>query len=181
MAQRDCLPVGKKMDQDSSRSTGPWRGGQVACWLAVAGVVFALSGGEEVAAQSAAAKSKGSGKQERIASAPAGANQEGAESAPSSKSANRAARRLPPYYGEVVSAEQREKIYQLQTQYTEQVRQLRERLDSLEVEHKKSLESLLTAEQREQVARLIEQAKSKRARKEAKEPATGTTGAGSTE
>ncbi len=44
----------------------------------------------------------------------------------------KSAGRLPPHYGEVVSKEQREKIYLVQAKYADQIEKLRDQIETLE-------------------------------------------------
>ena len=102
------------------------------------------------------------------------AKESGPENSPA-KAERRITRRLPPYYGEVVTQEQRERIYAIQAKIAEQVLKLREQLETLESQQKMEIDGVLTVEQRQQVIKLAEDAKAKRSRK-----ATSTQPAGST-
>lgn len=98
----------------------------------------------------------------------------GPENSPA-KAEKRITRRLPPYYGEVVTQEQREKIYAIQAKIAEQVFRLREQLETLESQQKTEIEGVLTAEQRQQVIKLAEDAKAKRSRKSTNDQPVGAT------
>jgi hypothetical protein len=77
--------------------------------------------------------------------------------------------RLPPYYGQVVSKEQREKIYQVQAKFTDQIQKLRDQIADLEKAQMDEVVAVLSPEQQAQVAKLVEEAKSKRSKKTAPE------------
>lgn len=87
---------------------------------------------------------------------------------PAAKAAKKLSGRLPPYYGEVVSKEQRERIYEIQAKYGEQLKRLREQIESLEMQQQDEVAGVLTPEQRDQVAKRTSDAKAKRSAK--KEP-----------
>jgi len=70
--------------------------------------------------------------------------------------------RLPAYFGDVVSKEQREKIYAIQQEYTAKLAELRRQLDELTKERDAKIESLLTPEQRKKIADLKAAAKTSR-------------------
>lgn len=75
--------------------------------------------------------------------------------------------RLPPYYGEVVSKEQRAKIYEIQTKYNEQVMKLRVQIAALEKQLQAEVEGVLTPEQLEKVTQRMAEAKAKRSQRSA--------------
>jgi|YNPNPStandDraft_1061719.scaffolds.fasta_scaffold28188_2 hypothetical protein len=79
-------------------------------------------------------------------------------------------RRLPSYYGQVVKPEQRKQIYAIQEEYGPKIDALRAQLEALIQERDKKIEAVLTEAQRQEVERLREEAKAKRAVKE-KSPA----------
>ncbi|HPP52731.1 MAG TPA: hypothetical protein PK777_07270 [Thermoguttaceae bacterium] len=74
--------------------------------------------------------------------------------------------RLPPYYAQVVKPEQRKQIYAIQEQYGPKIDALRAQLEALLQERDKKIEEVLTEAQRQEVERLREEAKAKRATKE---------------
>jgi len=76
--------------------------------------------------------------------------------------AKRPAARLPNYYREVVTEEQREKILAIQEQYSAQIDPLRRELEKLARERDQKIESLLTPEQKKQIEDLRAAAKAKR-------------------
>jgi hypothetical protein len=78
--------------------------------------------------------------------------------------------RLPPYFADVVSKEQRTKIYEIQTRYGEQLKKLRDELDALDQKQHEEVMAVLSAEQRDHVAKRTADAKAKRSKKEAPAP-----------
>lgn len=80
--------------------------------------------------------------------------------------------RLPPYYGQVVTKEQREKIYAVQAKYADQIEKLLDQVGSLERTQTEEIEAVLSQEQRDQVMKLASEAKSKRSKKTEKVPET---------
>ena len=97
------------------------------------------------------------------------AGQEKGAAKPAAKTGKteKAAGRLPPYYGQVVTKEQREKIYTVQAKYADQIAKLLDQVDSLEKVQKEEIEAVLSQEQRDQVIKLASEAKSKRSKKAA--------------
>ena len=98
-----------------------------------------------------------------------------AEEAPAEKKAPPAAKakepkspyhRLPPYYGQVVSPEQRKQIYAIQDEYGPKIDALRKQLEALISERDAKIAAVLTEEQRKELARLQEEARAKRQPKE---------------
>jgi hypothetical protein len=101
--------------------------------------------------------------------------QEKESAKPAAKAEKKAAGRLPPYYGEVVSKEQREKIYAVQAKYAEQIEKLLLEVETLEKQQMSEIEGVLSQEQRDQVAKRVSDAKSKRSKRPEKEPAADAT------
>ncbi len=69
---------------------------------------------------------------------------------------------LPPYYREVVSDEQRQKIYAIQAEYNAQIAELEAKVAQLRKERDAKIEALLTPEQKKQIEDLRAAAKAKR-------------------
>ncbi len=97
-----------------------------------------------------------------------------AEKSSESKPEKKAAKgKLPTYYADVVSGEQREKIYAIQAKYDDQVKQLNAQLAALAKKINDEIEGVLTAEQLEKVKAAREASvaakKKKAADKKAKE------------
>jgi hypothetical protein len=96
---------------------------------------------------------------------PARAAEEGAAppaTAAKERQARQPAARLPNYYREIVTEEQREKILAIQRQYAAKIDPLRRELEKLTQERNEKIESLLTPEQRKQLAEIRAAAKAKR-------------------
>ena len=60
--------------------------------------------------------------------------------------------RLPTYYSRVVTETQREEIYRIQAKYNRSILKLKEELDSLTTKRDSEVESVLSEEQRAEVA-----------------------------
>jgi hypothetical protein len=78
-------------------------------------------------------------------------------------------RRLPHYYGKVVTKEQKEKIYKVQEEYHPKIEALQTQLDALEKERDEKISAVLTPEQQKQVKDAEAAAKAARATKAEKE------------
>ena len=72
--------------------------------------------------------------------------------------------RLPAHYGDVVDAEQREKIYGIQQSYQPQIAALQSQLAALREKQTAEIEAVLRPEQLEKVKQLAAAAKAKRAK-----------------
>lgn len=70
--------------------------------------------------------------------------------------------RLPAYYGQVVSPEQRKSIYAIQAKYASQIEDLQKQLTALKSEQNAEVEAVLTDEQKSKVAAAAAEAKAKR-------------------
>ena len=70
--------------------------------------------------------------------------------------------RLPAYYKEVVTDEQRDQIYAIQAKYAKQLDDLQSQIDALKAKQSDEIEGLLSAEQKEKLAKLREEADAKR-------------------
>lgn len=71
--------------------------------------------------------------------------------------------RLPAYFGEVVSNDQRDKIYEIQAKYLAQIAKLQDEIALLETTREKDVLAVLSPEQLGKVKQLQEDAKTKRA------------------
>lgn len=69
--------------------------------------------------------------------------------------------RLPPYYAQFCSGEQREEIYSIQTKYSEQIEELQKQIEKLESQRDTEVRAVLTPEQQAKVDKLVEEAKAK--------------------
>ena len=74
----------------------------------------------------------------------------------------RARGRLPAYYNQVVTGEQREKIYEIQEQYQPKIEALDAQLKALKKEREERITAVLTPEQRQKVEEAATKAKQKR-------------------
>jgi hypothetical protein len=70
--------------------------------------------------------------------------------------------RLPNYYADLVSPEQRERIYAVQERYARQIDELNEQLAALINQRDAEIESVLTADQREKVKKARDEATAKK-------------------
>lgn len=70
--------------------------------------------------------------------------------------------RLPSHFSEVVSAEQREKIYEIQAKYLAQINKLQDEISQLEAGREKEVRGVLSEEQLVKVRQLQEEARAKR-------------------
>ena len=70
--------------------------------------------------------------------------------------------RLPAHYSDVVTKEQRAKIYEVQAKYAPQIQKLKDQLAAAEMVQKEEIDAVLTKEQREQIAKLTAEAKNKK-------------------
>ena len=77
--------------------------------------------------------------------------------------------RLPSYFAQVVTPQQKEQVYQAQSEYEQQIDELEAKIEALEKKRDEAVRALLTAEQRKQVDQLAAAAKAKRAERKAKE------------
>ncbi|MBC7852211.1 MAG: hypothetical protein IAF94_02150 [Pirellulaceae bacterium] len=75
---------------------------------------------------------------------------------------NKAKGRLPAYYREVVTDEQRDQVYAIQAKYEKQLGDLQSQLESVRAKQNEEIDALLSAEQKEKLAKLREEADAKR-------------------
>jgi len=99
-----------------------------------------------------------------IAEAQEGAAAKAPAAGAKGEAAGRRARagQLPPYYREVVSEEQRQKIYAIQAEYNSQIAELEAKVAQLRKERDAKIEAVLTPEQKKQIEDLRAAAKTKR-------------------
>ena len=81
--------------------------------------------------------------------------------------ARRAKGRLPAYFGQVVTGEQRGNIYTIQAKYRPRIRVLMAELKRLRDEQREEVRAVLTSDQREQITTLQAKAKAGRQQKAA--------------
>jgi len=70
--------------------------------------------------------------------------------------------RLPAYYRDVVTDEQRDQIYAIQAKYEKQLDELQAQLDAVKAKQMGEIEALLSAEQKEKIAKVKEEADAKK-------------------
>ncbi len=70
---------------------------------------------------------------------------------------------LPPHHKDVVTAEQRDKIYAIQGEYGEKIRELEDQIKKLRDERDKKISDLLTDEQKQKIKEKQESARVNRA------------------
>jgi hypothetical protein len=74
----------------------------------------------------------------------------------------KSANRLPPHYGDVVTEDQRDKIATVYAKFNTKLAKLKAQIEEVSAERDNELEQLLTAEQKEKLAKIKEEAKAKR-------------------
>jgi hypothetical protein len=70
--------------------------------------------------------------------------------------------RLPAYYADIVTNDQKQKIYDLQSKYARQIEALNEQLEALERQRDGEIENVLTADQKEKLKKAREEGAAKR-------------------
>jgi hypothetical protein len=80
-------------------------------------------------------------------------------------------RRLPAYYADVVTEEQRKEIYDIQAKYAKQIQDLNDQLLALTKKQNDEVEAVLTKEQKEKVAAARAEAAAKKKKKADKKAA----------
>jgi hypothetical protein len=98
----------------------------------------------------------------------------GQDRAAGEKKVQKGTRRLPAYYADVVSEEQRKQIYDIQAKYAKQLQDLNEQLLALTKKQNDEIEAVLTAEQKEKVAAAQAAASAKKKKKAADKKAADT-------
>jgi exonuclease V gamma subunit len=73
--------------------------------------------------------------------------------------------RLPAYYGQIVNAEQRKRIYQIQATYNPRIDALQAEIDALVTKRDAEIRGVLTPEQRERLDVRVDEAKAAKAAK----------------
>ena len=87
--------------------------------------------------------------------------------------ARRGPRRLPLYYARVVSSEQRERIYEIQAEYAEEIQVIENELKKKMSERDQAVQAVLSVEQLDEVKRWISEAKKRRAQREDEKKTAG--------
>jgi TolA-binding protein len=85
--------------------------------------------------------------------------------------------RLPAYYRELVTEDQKEQIYAIQAKYEKQIGDLQSQLEAMRAKQNGEIEALLSAEQKEKLAKAKAEAdaKKKASKKDAKPAEVKTT------
>jgi hypothetical protein len=73
--------------------------------------------------------------------------------------------RLPAYYGQIVDAGQRQRIYQIQSTYNRQIDALQAEIDALTAKRDAEIRAVLSPEQQQRLDTLVNGAKTARAAK----------------
>lgn len=82
--------------------------------------------------------------------------------------------RLPNYYAQVVTEEQRQKIYDIQRKYFSKIEALRRQLEALIAERDKEIEAVLTSEQKAKIEQLRKEGAERRAARRGEAAASET-------
>ena len=90
--------------------------------------------------------------------------------------ARRGSRRLPLYYARVVSSEQRERIYEIQAEYAEEIEVIENELKKKMNERDQDVQAVLSVEQLDEVKRWISEAKKRRAQRQEEKKTAGNSG-----
>ena len=90
--------------------------------------------------------------------------------------ARRGWRRLPLYYARVVSSEQRERIYEIQAEYAEEIEVIENELKKKMNERDQAVQAVLSVEQLDEVKRWISEAKKRRAQRQEEKKTAGNSG-----
>ena len=90
--------------------------------------------------------------------------------------ARRGSRRLPLYYARVVSSEQRERIYEIQAEYAEEIEVIENELKKKMKERDQAVPAVLSVEQLDEVKRWIAEAKKRRAQRQEEKKTAGNSG-----
>lgn len=90
--------------------------------------------------------------------------------------ARRGPRRLPLYYARVVSSEQRERIYEIQAEYAEEIQAIENELKKKMSERDQAVQAVLSVEQLDEVKRWISEAKKRRSQREDEKKTAGNSG-----
>ena len=81
----------------------------------------------------------------------------------------KSARRLPPYYKDVINEDQREEIVTVYAKFNTKLAELRAEIKEVTAERDKALQALLTDEQREELIRIKEGKKQSKVKQEVPE------------
>jgi hypothetical protein len=82
--------------------------------------------------------------------------------------------RLPNFYAQVVTAEQRQKIYDIQRKYFDKIEALRKQLEALIAQRDAEIEAVLTPEQKAKIEQLRKEASERRGSRQAQGQSAAT-------
>ncbi len=90
-----------------------------------------------------------------------------AETAPKSKTIQELRGRLPNHWGDVVTTDQRKKIYEIQHSYDAEIKKLEDQIAKLEADMEQEVKSVLTDAQLSRIKELIAEEELRREKNEA--------------
>ena len=93
--------------------------------------------------------------------------QEKAAETKEAKTAKAKKGRLPAYYADIVTEEQRTKIYEIQAKYSKELESLREQIAAVTEKQRAEIESILSPEQKDKLKKSEDDAAAKRKKKAA--------------
>ena len=100
-----------------------------------------------------------------VANIPISVGQDKAKKAKTTENTAKPKGKLPAYFADVVSAEQKEKIYAIQAKYADQIKELNDQLEAVRKKQSDEIDALLTAEQKAKVDAAREEAAAKKKKK----------------
>jgi isopentenyl phosphate kinase len=100
-----------------------------------------------------------------VVNGPLSIGQDKAKKAEKTEPAAKRKGQLPAYYGDVVTEEQRAKIYEIQAKYADQIKDLTAQLEALRDKQSQEIEAVLSAEQKAKVEAAREAAAAKKKKK----------------
>jgi hypothetical protein len=100
-----------------------------------------------------------------VANNPLSVGQDKAKKAEKTEKTDKPKGKLPPYYADVVSETQRDKIYAIQAKYADQIKELNEQLAAVEKKQNDEIVAVLTAEQKAKIDAAREEAAAKKKKK----------------
>lgn len=118
--------------------------------ISVCGLVVGLAVAPRLAAQ-----------EKKVEGKPAAEKKDGEKKEGEKKERAEPKGRLPNHYGEVISGDQRDKIYAIQAKYKDELEKLQAQLKALDAKIDAEIEAVLTPEQKEKVAKIAAEAKAK--------------------
>jgi hypothetical protein len=86
-----------------------------------------------------------------VLNSPLSIGQDKAKKAETTEKTTKPKGRLPAYFADVVSADQKEKIYAIQAKYADQIKELNEQLEAVGKKQDDEIDAVLSAEQKAKV------------------------------